>query len=61
MSNHVKELFDESIDGLFWDVGTLYNLKSGDVPPDDLENLTKIKKNLVSFFQRYVKNNWRDE
>ena len=54
---YINRLSETRIDGLFFELVEDFELKNGDILPDDIVILEDIKKELGNLLVRYVKNN----
>lgn len=57
MNSKLKDYLEEKIDNIFYEVNKEYNLRSGDISPEEYLELTKIIDSLEVIVKNYIKYN----
>lgn len=57
MNSKLKDYLEDKIDNIFYEVNKEYNLRSGDISPEEYLELTKIIDNLEVIVKNYIKYN----
>jgi hypothetical protein len=57
LNNYISEYLDDLFDGTFIHLTDEFNLQSGDIIPEENEELEQIKEQLNTLFFNYIRNN----